>query len=73
MKLKLNFSPSGEWMIAPMIPGCPPGLEYLTQIDQLLIHQKVELFEVLCGCETKNKYNIKNGYGQKIYSAKEGN
>ena len=27
------------------IPGCPPGLEYLTKIDQLLIHQQVELFE----------------------------
>ena len=27
------------------IPGCPPGLEYLTQIDQLLVNQQVELFE----------------------------
>ena len=34
-------------MPAPVetIPGCPPGLEYLTQIDQLLVHQQVELFE----------------------------
>jgi thiamine monophosphate kinase len=24
---------------------CPPGLEYLTQIDQLLIKQQVELLE----------------------------
>jgi len=29
----------------PAIPGIPPGLEYLTQIDQLLVHQQVELFE----------------------------
>jgi len=26
-------------------PNCPPGLEYLTAIDQLLVHQKVELLE----------------------------
>jgi len=34
-------------MAAPQetIPGCPPGLEYLTQIDQLLVHQQVEVLE----------------------------
>lgn len=36
-----------NWMASPeeTIPGCPPGLEYLTKIDQLLVHQQVELFE----------------------------
>lgn len=27
------------------IPNCPPGLEYLTMIDQLLVQQKVEVLE----------------------------
>ena len=34
-------------LVAPSqgVPGCPPGLEYLTQVDQLLVHQAVELLE----------------------------
>ncbi|TNN67907.1 Phospholipid scramblase 2 [Liparis tanakae] len=53
--------------------GVPPGLEYLTQIDQVLIHQKVELLEAFIGFETNNQYEIKNSLGQKIYKAKEKN
>ena len=35
-----------QWMAQPQAPlGCPPGLEYLTQIDQLLVQQQVELLE----------------------------
>ena len=26
-------------------PGCPPGLEYLVQLDELIMEQKVETFE----------------------------
>ena len=34
------------WMERPqLIPGCPPGLEYLTLVDQLLVEQEVEAFE----------------------------
>ncbi|CAH1776140.1 unnamed protein product [Owenia fusiformis] len=51
--------------------GCPPGLEYLTLIDQLLVHQQVEMLEVITGFETKNKYQIKNSMGQQIYFAQE--
>ncbi|XP_003966930.1 phospholipid scramblase 2 [Takifugu rubripes] len=53
--------------------GVPPGLEYLTQVDQILIHQKVELLEAFIGFETNNQYEIKNSLGQKIYKAKEKN
>ena len=35
-----------QWMQRPAeIPGCPLGLEYLTQIDQLLVKQQLELLE----------------------------
>jgi len=61
-----------QWMPQPQgIPGCPPGLEYLTQIDQLLVHQQVELLEAFTGWETSNKYAIKNSMGQQVYFAAE--
>ncbi|XP_034253223.1 phospholipid scramblase 2 isoform X2 [Thrips palmi] len=53
------------------VPMCPPGLEYLTSIDQLLVHQKVEVLEALTGFETKNKFTVKNSMGQKVYKAVE--
>lgn len=38
--------PTGSWMNIPYGPvNCPSGLEYLTLIDQLLVHQEVELLE----------------------------
>lgn len=60
-----------------MVPlNCPPGLEYLTMIDQLIIKQKKEMLEAItavmgAGFETSNKYKIKNVLGQNIYKAKE--
>ena len=39
-------NPPVEWMSVPSnVPSCPPGLEYLTHLDQLLIFQQVEIFE----------------------------
>jgi len=35
-----------QFMEAPAaMPGVPPGLEYLAQVDQLLVHQQIEIFE----------------------------
>lgn len=48
VQIAVGYPPPGQvqWMQAPaVIPNCPPGLEYLTQIDQLLIKQQVELLE----------------------------
>lgn len=53
-------------MTAPTIPGCPLGLEYLSQIDNLLVKQKVELLEAMTDIETKNQYVIKNAFGQDV-------
>lgn len=61
-----------QWMPPPPVPAnCPPGLEYLTQIDQLLIKQQVELLEAFTGFETNNKYKILNSMGQQVYFATE--
>jgi len=53
----------GQQMWAPP-PGvqapanCPPGLEYLLHVDQLLVKQQVELLEAFTGFETANKYKV---------------
>ena len=58
-----------RWMMAPMEKSmapanCPPGLEYLVTIDQLMVKQRTEVLEVLCSCETNNKYKVLNVLGQ---------
>ncbi|XP_031634208.1 phospholipid scramblase 2-like, partial [Contarinia nasturtii] len=54
-----------QGVIAPgRIANSPPGLEYLTQVNQLLIKQQVEL-------QLGNRFVIKNAQNQNIYWAKE--
>ncbi|XP_038060920.1 phospholipid scramblase 1-like isoform X2 [Patiria miniata] len=74
VKQPMGTGPAGQqWMAMPQInvPGIPPGLEYLTQIDQLLMHQQIELFEALTNIECKNRYAIKNSLGQQVFFAFE--
>jgi len=73
MPMQAPGMPGGQqWMARPEnIPGCPPGLEYLCQIDQLIVKQQVELLEAFTGWETNNKYKVMNTVGQQVYFAAE--
>merc|ERR1712012_528986 len=47
-----QMAPGGAPGMAPpvaLMPGVPPGLEYLAQVNQLLVKQKVELLEAFTG------------------------
>ncbi|XP_053379769.1 phospholipid scramblase 1-like [Mercenaria mercenaria] len=66
--------PPVVWMPKPtagLSNACPPGLEYLTQVDQILIKQQIEIMELLSNWEAENKYRILNTMGQQVYFAKE--
>ncbi|CAJ0576888.1 unnamed protein product, partial [Mesorhabditis spiculigera] len=61
-----------QWMAPPeQMPGCPPGLEYLTQLDKLVINQHMSMLEVMTSWEVKNKYSVFNSAGQQVYFAYE--
>ncbi|RWS07393.1 Phospholipid scramblase 2-like protein [Dinothrombium tinctorium] len=65
-----NKSPS--WMDTPSINfACQPNLEYLNQVDRLLIYQSSDLLESVLDFRTSNKYSIKNGQNQLMYYAVE--
>ncbi|CAG5127220.1 unnamed protein product [Candidula unifasciata] len=68
-----GWAPAPQGAPGPPAPpaNCPPGLEYLTQIDQLLVKQKIEAIEAFTGFETNNKYEIKNTMNQRVYVAVE--
>ena len=72
----IQMQPTGssdvQWMQKPqMISGVPPGLEYLAQLDQVVVKQIKELLEILTGWETKNKYRMMNSMGQQCFFAFE--
>ena len=66
----MDHPPMGPPQVVMKPDNCPPGLEYLTQINHLIVKQKVELLEAVIGFETKNKYVIKNALGQPVYKVK---
>ena len=42
----MNYDVSVTWMPPPgSIQGCPPGLEYLSHLDQVVIKQEASLIE----------------------------
>ncbi|ESN94034.1 hypothetical protein HELRODRAFT_87707 [Helobdella robusta] len=53
------------------IPGVSSGMEYLVDLNKILVHQQVEVAELLSGQESCNKYVILNTLGQQIYFAHE--
>lgn len=62
-----------NWMTRPMaIPGCPPGLEYLTQLDKIKVEQLVSLIEAFTGFERNNKYALRNANNEQFLFAYEG-
>lgn len=57
-----------EQPLTPSAPSvCPPGLEYLTTVDQLVIQQQSDVFQNFVGYEKYNKYVAKNVLGQFVY------
>lgn len=60
------------WMQKPNpIPGVPPGLEYLSQVDQIYVQQIPNMLENLTGFEMNSKYRLRNAQGQQCYYAYE--
>lgn len=52
------------------IDGVPAGLEYLTMVNTIMVHQKIEAIEILIGFETKNRYVLRNANGDQVKTIK---
>ncbi|EGT31156.1 CBN-SCRM-4 protein [Caenorhabditis brenneri] len=65
-------APGSVWMpLPPTIPGVPPGLEYLTQLDTIQIYRINDAIEISTNWYPKHTYVIKNIIGQQCYYAFE--
>ncbi|XP_017840880.1 phospholipid scramblase 2-like [Drosophila busckii] len=62
----------GPWMNAPgRSQNCPPGLEYLMVLDQIIIQERLNVLEIVLGFDFSSLFDIKNMWGQNIYFAAE--
>ncbi|XP_051674645.1 phospholipid scramblase 1 isoform X5 [Oryctolagus cuniculus] len=50
---------------------CPPGLECLSRMDEMLILQDIRLLDVFANFLTNNKYQMRNSLGQTVLFAVE--
>ena len=75
--IEMQPQPAGNpvvgWMPKPagQMTNVPIGLEYLAQLDQVLVKQIKEILEIVTGWETKNKYRLMNSMGQQCFFAFE--
>ncbi|CAJ0934710.1 unnamed protein product, partial [Mesorhabditis belari] len=54
-----------QWMAPlPPIPNCPPGLEYLTLIDRIVVEEKKDLLDVVIGAGLQ-KYVVYYAYHER--------
>ncbi|KAL8563095.1 hypothetical protein ACOMHN_065707 [Nucella lapillus] len=66
----VGFAPMN--MPQVVIPsGVPPGLAYLAGLDEVRIHQQMDLLEVFADWERNNRYTICNNQEQQFMFAKE--
>lgn len=70
-----NMAQQQNQMMMPqgvMVPqGLPPGIAYLGALDEVRIHQHLDVLEVMVGWERNNKYRLCNNQEQQFMYAKE--
>jgi len=73
MQQPMMQQPQLNWMPQPTsgIAGVPSGLEYLSKLSGMIIHQQHDFSEMFSDIENANVYNIYNDHMQLIYKAAE--
>ncbi|XP_067118478.1 phospholipid scramblase 1-like [Centruroides vittatus] len=61
-----------QWMPLPSTTmQCPPGLQYLISLDELILDRQEEVLDIMSGLEGNYRYIVKNRFGELIYAAAE--